>query len=92
MGLVSAHAYSFLDFKSIQHEGVELELVKMRNPWSLEHYTGPWRDNDPNWTDALKEELGWVSSNDGVFWMTFDDYYRIFGGSSVTYYDKYEAY
>ena len=41
----------------------------MRNPWGSERYTGPWSDDDSRWTDALKEEVGLVEANDGIFWM-----------------------
>lgn len=64
----------------------------MRNPWNNEHYTGPWRDGDPNWTDEMKQELGWENSNNGIFWMTYDDYFKHFTNTGVAMYDKYEGF
>ena len=49
-GLISGHAYSLLDIKEVNYNG-KTTLIKIRNPWSKEKYNGPWRDNDPRWTD-----------------------------------------
>ena len=56
-GLVSGHAYSFLDVAELKDGSGKVvhTIVKMRNPWSSESYNGPWRDNDPNWTAAWKK-------------------------------------
>lgn len=96
-GLISGHAYSLLDVREIDYTGPEINgtklwLAKMRNPWNNEHYKGPFRDDDPRWTDALKEELGWENSNDGIFWMPYDAYFMHFENTGVAFYDKYEAY
>lgn len=51
-GLISGHAYSLLDIKELKDSkgNVQHTIAKMRNPWNKEHYIGPWRDDDPNWT------------------------------------------
>lgn len=46
----------------------------MRNPWGAEEFTGDWSDSSTKWTDELKEEAGWVSANDGSFFMSIEDY------------------
>ena len=55
-GLISGHAYSFLDVKDLVDESgnVVHTLAKLRNPWNSEHYNGDWRDDGPNWTDSFK--------------------------------------
>ena len=50
----------------------------MFNPWSQDVFTGKWSDSSSLWTDALKKEAGWVSANDGMFFMDFVDYYAEF--------------
>ena len=50
-GLVHEHAYTLLGVVELSN-GVR--LVKLRNPWGNELYTGPWFDGDPQWTDTLK--------------------------------------
>lgn len=54
-GFVSNHAYVILGVKQLSN-GVR--LVKLRNPWGSERYTGPWSDNSDLWTDALRAEAG----------------------------------
>ena len=69
-GLTNQHAYSLLDVIEVQGE----KLAKMRNPWSVEGYNGPWSDNDPRWTPALLKQVGHEKANDGVFFMPFKNY------------------
>jgi hypothetical protein len=49
-GIACSHAYTILH----TYEIGDLKLVKMRNPWGSEEYTGPYSDGDSNWTDAIK--------------------------------------
>ena len=67
LGLVTGHLYTVLGAKKLS---TGEKLVKLRNPWGMEKYTGPWNDNDAKWTDALKKEVGLTKANDGIFWMT----------------------
>ena len=49
-GLITGHAYSFLDVAELKEGGkVKHVLAKVRNPWNVEKYNGPFRDNDPVW-------------------------------------------
>jgi calpain-15 len=45
----------------------------MRNPWKEGEWTGKFSDNSDEWTPALRAELNHYPSNDGIFWMTFQD-------------------
>lgn len=66
-GLSSDHSYTILGAYTLSN-GVK--LFKMRNPWSEEGYDGPWNDNDSQWTDAFRQEVGGhKSANDGVFFI-----------------------
>lgn len=53
LGLVSGHAYTLLDVKDLHNSAGQVQhtLAKLRNPWNEEQYNGPWKDDDPNWTD-----------------------------------------
>jgi hypothetical protein len=72
VGLVNGHAYNVLDIVVLSNGQ---RLVKMQNPWSSETFTGDWSDGSYLWTDAFKAEVGWTSANDGMFFMSFEDYY-----------------
>ena len=73
-GLVEDHAYTALGV--VETDGNK--LIKMRNPWASEQYTGAWCDSCEEWTDKTKTEAGWTDANDGVFFMTLSDYYETF--------------
>lgn len=67
-GISPSHAYSILDTKVYKGE----KLIKLRNPWSKEKYTGPWSDSDTKrWTAEAKKAFGHTSNDDGVFWMPY---------------------
>lgn len=91
-GLISGHAYSLLDIKELTNDNGEVvhTIVQVRNPWSNEHYTGKWRDDDPDWTDAWKEQAGLVVKNDGKFWMPYDTFISYFMNVAVAMYQPYE--
>ena len=46
----------------------------MRNPWGSEWYRGDWSDSSERWTDSLREQADHLASNDGKFYMSFEDY------------------
>ena len=58
----------------------------MRNPWDKEDFRGDWSDKCPKWTDKFKAEVRadphvthWKDDKwDGVFFMSYDDYFRSF--------------
>ena len=55
------------------------KILQLRNPpqYSDEEVTewkGDFSDNSPMWTKRLKKKLGWQQTDDGTFWMSFDDF------------------
>eukprot|EP00656_Telonema_subtile_P015522 TRINITY_DN1814_c0_g1_i1.p1 TRINITY_DN1814_c0_g1~~TRINITY_DN1814_c0_g1_i1.p1 ORF type:complete len:2188 (+),score=514.04 TRINITY_DN1814_c0_g1_i1:72-6635(+) len=74
-GIVQGHAYAILD---VEEEGGH-KLVKLRNPWANEvEWTGAWSDQSEMWTERMKKKLNFVASDDGEFWMSFDDFCQMF--------------
>jgi hypothetical protein len=69
-GIVLGHAYSILRVEEI----AGLQLLQLMNPWGGSEWTGKWSDGDSGWTPTLKEQLGYESKEDGVFWMAFSDF------------------
>jgi hypothetical protein len=55
-GLVGYHGHTILGRYILKDvNGIQVaRLVRVRNPWSTDDYTGPWNDNDTKWTAALK--------------------------------------
>jgi len=40
----------------------------------------------------MKEELGWENDSDGIFWIDYDDYLRIFSSTEVAFWYEYTHY
>ena len=36
-------------------DGKSVKLVRLRNPWTKEKYTGPWGEADAKWTNETKK-------------------------------------
>jgi len=75
-GIVSGHAYSILYVKELKEIG--LKIMKLRNPYGEVEWTGDWSDDSDLWTKELREELKVNSEDDGIFWISFDDFIKYF--------------
>mmetsp|Transcript_22702 Transcript_22702/g.22453 ORF Transcript_22702/g.22453 Transcript_22702/m.22453 type:complete len:593 (+) Transcript_22702:160-1938(+) len=82
MGLVTLHAYAVIDAQVVRSKRGQETILQIRNPWGSQEWQGDWSDQSDLWTPELKKKLGWSNSDDGTFWMAFDDFARYF--SSVT--------
>lgn len=79
-GTACSHAYTVLSCMELRVNRQTVKLVKIRNPWGHENYTGPWSDNSSLWTPELRqlvnEELGDAlqPSDEGIFFMDIESY------------------
>ena len=87
-GIVMGHAYTLLSVAQVTDaEGTAHKLVKLRNPWGSGEWQGRWSDKSDLWTDDLRQLVGHDGDkDDGIFWMAFEDFSRIFGFWSVNKY------
>merc|ERR1711916_393231 len=51
-----------------------VKLIQARNPWGEREWKGDWSDSSPLWTAELKKELDWENKDDGIFWMSLEDF------------------
>ena len=76
-GLNDKHAFSILDVIEVD----DLVLIKCRDPYGTgkeDNYTGKFNDSDTeNWTDELKEAVGFHDKLPGVFFMDYDTLYDV---------------
>lgn len=86
--LVGGHAYSFIRVLKLSNG---TRLVQVRNPWSVERYTGPWGDNSSKWTDKYKEEAEFEKLDEGMFFMPIEIYKSDFGITWINY-DTHDMY
>lgn len=79
-GLVDNHAYSVIE--SIRDvAGTGIDLIKVRNPWGKgEIEDGEFDDDGPGWDKypQIKSLLNPVVADDGVFWVTKDEFFNFF--------------
>lgn len=85
------HAYTLIgcyELKDEQGNVVEY-LYKLRNPWGVDaEYSGSWRDDDPNWTDSYKAQVGYVSADDGIYFISKKDFVPAFDSFGVYSYNQ----
>jgi len=79
-GLQFPHAYCVLEMATTP-DGEE--LIKLRNPNGHAGWRGDWGKGSPRWTYDLKQELGIDNEDSGVFWMTWNDFGRLFAELTV---------
>uniref|UniRef100_A0A3Q0SCI3 Calpain 12 n=1 Tax=Amphilophus citrinellus TaxID=61819 RepID=A0A3Q0SCI3_AMPCI len=80
-GLIKGHAYAITDTDKLTKVSDEILLLRLRNPWGFVEYCGPWSDKDKNWDNveqAEKERLEMKSSEDGEFWISTEDFSKLF--------------
>lgn len=72
-GIVQGHAYAILDLLSLQ-DGER--LIKLRNPHGSRgiEWKGDWSDNSLKWTEEVKKTVNLEIAEDGIFFMSFDDF------------------
>ena len=51
-------------------------LMLIRNPHGNKgaEWTGDWSDKSSKWTERLKKLANFVDADDGMFWMSIEDY------------------
>jgi len=74
IGLVPGHAYTLI---SAHHED-EHKILKLRNPWGKFEWKGDYSDNSDQWTEELKQKVGWTDEDDGIFFMSVKDFKACF--------------
>ena len=75
-GIVYNHAYGIMAIEEFH----ALKLMKLRNPWAMGEWSGAFSDEDEEWEKhkGLKDKLKYEKKIDGVFWMTFEDWFTNF--------------
>lgn len=78
MGLITGHAYSITDVRTVHTSHGPVDLVRLRNPWGNEReWRGAWSDQSREWksiSSAERKQIGLTFENDGEFWMSFNDF------------------
>jgi len=86
-GLAYGHAYTVLGVMTM-NDGTQ--LIKMRNPWGSEWYTGPWSDNSYQWNNQNRAEVnsvlgGAIQGDDGIFFIDIATYRQTFADTHINF-------
>jgi hypothetical protein len=79
-GIVDGHAYTVLTCVN-DVAGTEFDLIKVRNPWGKgEFQSGMWDDDGAGWDQypEVKAALNPVQADDGVFWVSKEEFFQYF--------------
>eukprot|EP00945_MAST-04E_sp_MAST-4E-sp1_P004352 g4352.t1 len=84
-GIVPGHAYSIIKVRQIGRH----RLLCLRNPWGKFEWKGDWSDHSPLWDKEIKVRLllrpDRKNDDDGIFWMSFEDFLKYFDGVDVCF-------
>ena len=79
MGLITNHAYIVKGTAVLKKpNGTEIQLIKMKNIWGTNEWIGDWSDKSLKWTQEFKKAVGLQEKEDGIFWMSYDDYLQFY--------------
>ncbi|KAF2098264.1 cysteine proteinase, partial [Rhizodiscina lignyota] len=80
-GFVRGHAYTVLSAREVKDpidESKTLRLLKVRNPWGRQEWNGAWSDGSKEWNAKMIQELEHTFGDDGIFWISFQDWLKYF--------------
>ena len=79
LGLITNHAYTVINTVVLRKSnGSEIKLIKMQNIWGTNEWVGDWSDNSTKWTQEFKKEVGLEEKEDGIFWISYEDYLQFY--------------
>ena len=74
-GLASGHAYTVIDVLTINEE----KVLRLRNPYGQESFSGDWSDFSSKWTKDLKLKKQYsFNKKDGEFFIGYKDFLKYF--------------
>jgi len=82
-GIVASHAYSLLSAHEINTNRGKQRLIRVRNPWGKSEWNGDWSDTSPLWTEDLKRQLNVEERDDGVFFISYEDFLHYYSDVQI---------
>lgn len=82
-GIISGHAYTLVGAYQLPNGD---KIFKLRNPWGRGEWTGEYSDKSDVWTPELKQRLGWRDTDDGIFFITAEDFVKNFRNVAICHY------
>ena len=86
VGLITGYTYNLLEIYQIQtSDGNNVYLFRLRNPWSIGEWNGDWSDKSPLWDDNAKSKVKYLDKEDGIFYMSDNDFFKYFKHVEICY-------
>ena len=84
LGLITNHAYQVIDTASVKNpNGDDIQLLKLQNLLGKNEWTGDWSDNSYRWTPEAMDFINLQKKEDGIFWMSFNDYLQFYSCTHI---------
>ncbi|XP_075194082.1 calpain-2 catalytic subunit-like [Anomaloglossus baeobatrachus] len=74
------HLYSIIRVEEVTYGETKEQLIKIRNPYGNEEWTGKWNDKSEEWNKLdplIRKDLN-SQKEDGEFWMPFSEFVKEF--------------
>ncbi len=88
LGLITNHAYLVIGTAKVKNpNGDDILLLKLKNLLGINEWSGDWSDNSLKWTKQSIEVTKLKRKEDGIFWMSFNDYLQFYTNTHISYLD-----
>lgn len=78
---IENHSYVILETLTLDSGE---RLVKLRNPWGVDQYSGKWNDSDASWS-SVNDARNIPVSDDGLFYASLEDLYSSLETTFINY-------
>ena len=84
MGLITNHSYTVIDTGELtEPNGKKIRLLKIRNPWGTNEWTGEWSDSSSKWTPEYRKLLNCEEAEDGTYFMDYEDFTKFYTSTHI---------
>ncbi len=84
LGLITNHAYQVIDTANVKNpNGDDIQLLKLKNLLGKNEWCGDWSDNSLKWTQEAIDHINLDKKEDGIFWMSFNDYLQFYSNTHI---------
>jgi hypothetical protein len=84
LGLITNHAYQVIDCATVKNpNGDDIPLIKLKNLLGKNEWCGDWSDNSLKWTQEAMDHIKLKKKEDGVFWMSLNDYLHFYSKTHI---------
>jgi len=84
LGLITNHAYQIIDTANVKNpNGDDIQLLKIKNLLGTNEWCGDWSDNSLKWTKEAMDRIKLEKKEDGIFWMSFNDYLQFYSYTHI---------